>query len=188
MIDVRRLREDRPTLTIELARKGISAEVVNAAATADERWRRLQAAVDDLRHRRNAGSADLAKVGGQDRGLLLERMRMLSEELDRAESAARGARAQARRLLISLPNPAAPEAPDGAEEDYRVVKTVGTQTALGIGQADHAALGGPARLLGHRPGRQGERLALRLSPPCQDAPGTGPHSSGARSVELTRGG
>jgi seryl-tRNA synthetase len=78
VIDVRRLRADRPGLEVELARKGVPPELVRAAAGADTRWRAAQAAADDWRRRRKEGSQAVARATGQERDALLAEMREVS--------------------------------------------------------------------------------------------------------------
>jgi seryl-tRNA synthetase len=68
------------------------------------------------------------------------------EQTDAAEQLLAAAAEEARAALIALPNPPQAEAPDGGEEDYRVLKEVGDPLPLAQGSLDHAALGESGRL------------------------------------------
>lgn len=141
MIDVRLLRQDLEGVQAALARKGVPAEAVERAASADARWRSAQGAADDLRRRRKEGSDAVAKAAPAERAALVEAMRTLSAEVEAAERELADAAALAREALVVLPNPPEPDVPDGGEEDFAVLRTSGEPRPFAPGALDHAALG-----------------------------------------------
>jgi seryl-tRNA synthetase len=137
MIDVRTLREDLFGVQAALARKGVEP---------DARWRRAQGAADELRRRRKEGSEAVARAPQAERQALVAAMRELSAEVQAAEHELAAAATEAREALVVLPNPPDPSTPDGGEDDFALLRTVGEPGPLADGQRDHAALGTSANL------------------------------------------
>jgi len=113
MIDVRAARADPDSWRAALARKG-AAEVFDEFLAADEAWRAANTRVDELRAaRRPAGK-------GKPSPEEIERLNALKEELKVAERALEEAAAARDELLVRIPNPPDPSAPDGFTEEDAV--------------------------------------------------------------------
>jgi seryl-tRNA synthetase len=108
MIDLKAARNDPAGYRAALARKG-AAERFDALLEADERWRALVPAVDELRGKR--------KVEGKPTPEQLEELNRVKEELRAAEERLAAAEAERDRLLEQIPNPPDPSVPDGDSED-----------------------------------------------------------------------
>jgi seryl-tRNA synthetase len=108
MIDLKAARNDPAGYRAALARKG-AAERFDALLEADERWRALVPAVDELRGKR--------KVEGKPSPEQLEELNRVKEELRAAEERLAAAEAERDRLLEQIPNPPDPSVPDGDSED-----------------------------------------------------------------------
>jgi seryl-tRNA synthetase len=135
MIDVRAARADPNTWRAALARKG-AAEIFDEFLAADEAWRGANTRVDELRAARKP--AGKGKPSPEE----IERLNALKEELKEAEAALEGAAARRHELLVRIPNPPDPSAPDGfTEEDAVEVRRSGDPPKLDFEPRDHLELG-----------------------------------------------
>jgi seryl-tRNA synthetase len=132
MIDARAARHDPDGFRRRLARKG-AAEAFDAWLRADERWRALVPAVDELRGR--------TKTKGKPTPEQLEELRGVKEELQRAERELAAAEAERDEALAQLPNPPDDAAPDGeSEDDAEEIRRWGEPPALAEPK-EHAEIG-----------------------------------------------
>jgi len=136
VIDLKAARSDPEGFRCALARKG-SAETFDELMTAHSRWLELTQQVDPLRAR--------LKLKGKPTPEQLEELAAAKEELKEVETALAAAEAEQQRLLLLVPNPPDPLAPDGfADEDAEVIRTHGLQPEFDFEPKDHLELGGPA--------------------------------------------
>jgi seryl-tRNA synthetase len=108
MIDLKAARANPDEYRKALARKGKAAEFDRLLA-ADERWRKLVPAVDDLRARQ--------KLNGKPTPDQIEELKGVKEELRAQEEALAAAEAERDELLRAVPNPPHDSVPDGDTED-----------------------------------------------------------------------
>jgi len=108
VIDLKAARANPEEYRKALARKGKAAEFDRLLA-ADERWRQLVPAVDDLRARQ--------KLNGKPTPEQIEELKGVKEELRVQEEALAAAEAERDELLRAVPNPPHQSAPDGDTED-----------------------------------------------------------------------
>ena len=148
MIDPRLLRDDPDLLRTAQAKRGLSADVVDAALAADERRRAAIVEFERLRGEQKTLGRQVPRARGEERQALLERTKALAAEVKKAEAVQADADDAYRACLMGIPNPAADEAPAGGEDDYVVLEHVGQPrdfAAEGFEPRDHVELG---RLLG----------------------------------------
>ena len=132
MIDLKAARADPGAYRSALARKG-AAEAFDAVLAADERWRALVPAVDELRSR--------TKLQGKPTPEQLEELRRVKAELKAAEDALAAAEDDREEALAIVPNPPHPSAPDGeTEEDAEELRRSGEPPAL-AGAREHTEIG-----------------------------------------------
>jgi seryl-tRNA synthetase len=132
MIDLKAARNDADTVRAALARKG-AAEAFDELLAADERWRSLVPRADELRAR--------TKLKGKPTPEQVEELRSVKEELQAVERELADAEAERDRLGLRVPNPPAPDVPDGAtDDDAREVRRVGEPPALAAPK-EHLELG-----------------------------------------------
>jgi len=132
VIDLKAARADPGAYRSALARKG-AAEAFDAVLAADERWRALVPAVDELRSR--------TKLQGKPTPEQLEELRRVKAELKAAEDALAAAEADREEALAIVPNPPHPSAPDGeTEEDAEELRRSGEPPAL-AGAREHTEIG-----------------------------------------------
>jgi seryl-tRNA synthetase len=148
VIDPKMLRDDPDRIRAAQAKRGLSADVVDDALAADGRRRSAIVEFERLRGEQKTLGRQIATASGEEKRALLERTRRLSAEVKEAEAAQSQADETYRALVMTIPNPAAEEAPAGGEDDYVVLEHVGKPRdfeAEGFEPRDHVELG---RLLG----------------------------------------
>jgi seryl-tRNA synthetase len=148
VIDPRLLRDDPDRVRAAQDKRGLSSGIVDEALAADERRRGAIVEFERLRAEQKQLGKQIAQAQGEEKQALLERTRTLSADVKKAEAAQSEAEEAFRSCLMSIPNPAAEEAPAGGEDDYVVLEHVGEPrdfTADGFEPRDHVELG---KLLG----------------------------------------
>jgi seryl-tRNA synthetase len=148
VIDPRLLRDDPERLRAAQRKRGLSADVVDAALVADERRRAAIVEFERLRGEQKSMGKQIAGAQGEDKQQLLARTKTLSAQVKAAEAAQGEADDAYRAAVLAIPNPAAEAAPSGGEEDFVVLEHVSTPrdfAAEGFEPRDHVELG---RMLG----------------------------------------
>jgi seryl-tRNA synthetase len=144
VIDPRVLRDEPDRIREAQVRRGLSPAVVDDAVAADEARRRAIAEFESLRAEQKQLGAQIPNASGDEKQALLARTKELSAAVKAAEAAQNDADAAFRDLVLTIPNPAAPEAPAGGEDDYVVLEEVGVPrdfAAEGFDPRDHVELG-----------------------------------------------
>ncbi|MET0767420.1 MAG: serine--tRNA ligase [Aeromicrobium sp.] len=144
MIDARILRDDPDSVRAAQQRRGLPTELVDELISADEQRRSSIAAFEAVRgEQKNLGKL-IPKAQGEEKQQLLARTKELSGQVKQAEAALTAAGETFETLMKTLPNLASPEAPQGGEDDFVVLDTVGTPrdfAAEGFEPRDHLELG-----------------------------------------------
>ena len=144
MIDPRLLRDDPDALRAAQRRRGEPIELVDDLVAADERRRSSIAAFESVRADQKTVGKQIAQADGEEKQALLAQTKALSAQVKEAEAAQNAAGEAFDALLRALPNPASEEAPEGGEDDFVVLDTVGTPrdfAAEGFKPRDHLELG-----------------------------------------------
>ncbi len=126
MIDLRLLRDEPDRVRDSQRKRGESASVVDELLAADERRRSAVHAFESVRAEQKALGKQVAQAKGDERAALLARTKELSAEVKTAEAAASDAEAALRRAQLAVPNIVAVDAPAGGEDDFVVLREVGT--------------------------------------------------------------
>ncbi len=133
MIDIRAARSDPETWRGALERKG-AGDAFDELMAADRAWLELVPRVDELRGR--------TKLKGKPTPEQIEELKSVKAELGRLEQQLADAAARRDELLVLVPNPPDPSAPDGAEEEDAVeLRRVGEQPSFEFEPRDHLELG-----------------------------------------------
>ena len=144
MIDPRILREDPDALRAAQRRRGESVDIVDELIAADEQRRSSIASFEAVRsEQKNLGKL-IPQAQGDEKTELLARTKELSQQVKDAEAAQTGAADSFDQLMKQLPNLASADAPQGGEDDFVVLDTVGTPRdfeAEGFEPRDHLELG-----------------------------------------------
>jgi seryl-tRNA synthetase len=125
VIDLKALRDD-PDYRAGIERKRVRAGLVDDVLAADDERRRLAGVVSETRGRQNAASKEIGKSPAEERQARIEAAAALKSEMAAAEAALQEVEGRLRELALQIPNPAAPDVPDGGEDDFDVVKVVGS--------------------------------------------------------------
>ena len=124
MIDVRLIRENPEFVRRNLARRNDpeKLKLLDQFIEYDRLWRRSQTSLNELRHRRNKLSQEIAqlKKRGLDISHLLAEADKIQSEIKRLEFEVRRYRDRARRVLMRIPNLLHESVPYGRDENDNV--------------------------------------------------------------------
>ncbi len=134
MLDIRYIREHADRVQESAKNKGYNDVSIARLLDTDERRRRLQQQVDELRTRRNEIAGQMK--GGKPAPELIEQGRALKEELAKLESDLRDIEADFQAQMDAVPNITLDDVPLGGEADSVEIKTWGDK---GQSAEDHLA-------------------------------------------------
>ncbi len=126
MIDVRDLCENPEIYRASQRARGAEPSLVDAIVAADAARKSAITSFEELRAAQNAFGKKVAKAKGEEKQALLAEVKELAVSVKAASAAADAAAAEQDTLVRSLPNLVSDGVPEGGEDDYVVVKTVGT--------------------------------------------------------------
>jgi seryl-tRNA synthetase len=144
VIDLRTLRDDPDLVRDAQKRRGESVELVDRVLAADEKRRASIVEYENLRAEQKSMGKQIAQAQGDEKRALLARTKELSEQVKAAESVQTEADSAFREIALGLPNLADERAPEGGEEDFATIETIGTPRAFaaeGFEPRDHVELG-----------------------------------------------
>lgn len=127
------------------AKRGLSADVVDRALSADEARRSAITAYEQKRAEQKAIGKQVAQAQGEEKQALLAQVKDLAAAVKELEAAQNAAEQEWDDALRSIPNVAADEAPAGGEDDFATIEHVGTPREFDFEPRDHIELG---RMLG----------------------------------------
>ncbi len=127
------------------AKRGLSADVVDRALSADEARRSAITAYEQKRAEQKAMGKQVAQAQGDDKQALLARVKDVATAVKELEAAQTAAEQEWDEALRSIPNVAADEAPAGGEDNFATLEHVGTPREFDFEPRDHIELG---RILG----------------------------------------
>ncbi len=145
MIDPRVLRDDPDRVRAAQAKRGLSADIVDRALSADAARRTAIADFEAKRSEQKTLGKLIPQAQGDEKQELLARTKLLAAEVKAAEAAQNAAEEEWQAAVLGIPNLAADEAPAGGEDDFVVLETVGTPAEFDFEPRDHIELG---RILG----------------------------------------
>ncbi len=140
MIDLRFLREHSDVVRASQRARGESSDAVDALLAADERRRSAVTRGDTLRAEQKAVSNKVRHADAAERPSLVAQARELSATVKEAEAEQAAADAALHEAHHAIPNVIEDGVPAGGEDDYVVLREVGTKPDL-ADPFDHLALG-----------------------------------------------
>ncbi|HKD98063.1 MAG TPA: serine--tRNA ligase, partial [Micromonosporaceae bacterium] len=140
MIDLRLLREDPDLVRASQRARGESEAAVDSLLAADESRRAAVGAFEVLRAEQKQLGKQVSTARGEERDALLTRTRELAGQVRAAEAAVSNAEAVLRDAHYAIPNVVQEGAPAGGEDDYVVLREVGTRPEID-NPRDHLELG-----------------------------------------------
>ncbi|PWJ55703.1 seryl-tRNA synthetase [Quadrisphaera granulorum] len=139
MIDVRLLRDDPEAVRASQRARGADEGVVDAVLAADTARRSAMTTSEGLRAEQKALGKQVAQAKGDEKTTLLAKAKELAEQAKAAAAEAEVQGAEFDRLIRSIAN-VVEGAPTGGEDDYVVLREVGTLPTLDAPK-DHLELG-----------------------------------------------
>jgi seryl-tRNA synthetase len=141
VIDLRALREDPERFRASQRARGEDPAGVDAVLAADERRRAAVTRADGLRAESNTASKAIQTASPDDRPAMIERAKLLKEQVKEAEAEQAEAAAALREAAYSIGNLVDPQAPVGGEADSVVIETVGELPTYDGEARDHVEVG-----------------------------------------------
>jgi seryl-tRNA synthetase len=144
VIDPRILRDEPDRVRAAQIKRGLSAEPVDVAVAADELRRATIADFERVRAEQKQLGKLIPQAQGEEKQALLEQTKLLAAAVKETEAAQTAAENAYRDAVLAIPNLAADEAPEGGEDDFVVLETIGTPrdfAAEGFEPKDHIELG-----------------------------------------------
>jgi seryl-tRNA synthetase len=114
------LRENPDVLKEHVRKRFMDTSIVDRAYELDLKWRKKLAEVQELRHKHNVISREIAKLADPEREAKLSEARRLLEELAKAEEELKLLEEEREKALLSLPNIVHESAPIGPDDSYNV--------------------------------------------------------------------
>jgi seryl-tRNA synthetase len=145
VLDLKWLRDQPEALDDALRRRGLPAMAAELLDR-DAAVRALQTELQQAQARRNALSKEIGKVQAQggDAAPLIAEVGALKASIQAAEEALRERTAALHEFLAIVPNPLAPDVPDGADESANVeLRRWGEPPSFDFEPKEHDVLGAP---------------------------------------------
>ncbi|MFU8770368.1 MAG: serine--tRNA ligase [Desulfotignum sp.] len=143
MLDLKYIVNNLDTVQQGMKKRG--AEIDFAVLLENEEKRKkLLLEIEQLRHRRNVVSDDIARMkrSGQDAGDSIEQMRTVSDTIKTLDKDLAEVEAAMKAFLITLPNLPHADVPQGRDDtDNRLERTHGTPRKFDFPVQDHADIG-----------------------------------------------
>ncbi|GAA2518674.1 serine--tRNA ligase [Rarobacter incanus] len=143
MIDLSVLRDDPELIRASQRLRGEDPDLVDQAIAADARRRDALAAFEAARAEQKSLGKKVAAASSDEKPALLAHTKQLAERVKAFQAESNQAAAELSNLTAQIQN-VVEGAPPGGEDDYIVVRTVGTPRNFqdeGFAPADHLALG-----------------------------------------------
>ncbi|HLU43481.1 MAG TPA: serine--tRNA ligase [Natronosporangium sp.] len=140
MIDLRLLRDDPDAVRASQAARGEPTERVDELLRADAARREAVQRFEALRAEQKQLSKQVPKAPPEEKAALIARTKELSAQVKAAEAEVGEAERVLRAAHLAIPNLVEEGAPSGGEDDYVVLREVGTPPEL-TEPRDHLALG-----------------------------------------------
>ena len=144
MIDLKDLAERPDVYRASQSSRGADTSLVDSLLSADTERRGALTRFEALRAEQKAFGKRVAAAKGEEKQELLAQVKQLAADVKASNAAADAAQEEVDRLARLLPNLVEEGVPAGGEDDFTVVKTVGTPrdfAAEGFEPQDHLALG-----------------------------------------------
>ena len=141
MIDINLIRAETEAVRAALARRGIDPPI-DRILELDKKRRALQTSAQEARARQKHESARVRDLKGDEKQLLLDEMKKLSDEIKATGGDEDAVAEELRTLLLEVPNLPHESVPDGAgDENNEIFRSVGEAPAFAFDAKDHVEIG-----------------------------------------------
>ena len=141
MIDPNLLRENPEAIKVSQRARGNDESIVDEAVNADATWRKKLQEFETLRAEQNAAAKLVGSASKEDRPTLIAAGQVLADKVKAAQEIANAAEARLNELMWKIENVVITEVPAGGEENFKVIKEVGSHAKFDFEPRDHVALG-----------------------------------------------
>jgi seryl-tRNA synthetase len=141
VIDLKALRGDPDAFRRSQRARGEDVGLVDEVLAADEARRAAVTRADTLRAESNAASKGIQTADPAERPALIEKAKALKEDVKSAEAARDESEARMRDVVLRLPNLVEDGVPEGGEDDYVELETIGDVPSYDFEPRDHVELG-----------------------------------------------
>ncbi len=123
MLDIQLIRDDPHFVEDGISKVGEDAALIKRVRELDGSWRALVTQSEELKAERNRESKRIGQMeSGDERQVLIDRMRDVGDKIDALDARAEDVRAELDDLMLRIPNLPHPDAPLGADESENVVR------------------------------------------------------------------
>jgi seryl-tRNA synthetase len=141
VIDPNLLRENSDAIKASQRARGNDESIVDEAVNADATWRKKLQEFETLRAEQNAAAKLVGSASKEDRPTLIAAGQVLADKVKAAQEIANAAEARLNELMWKIENVVITEVPAGGEENFKVIKEVGSHAKFDFEPRDHVALG-----------------------------------------------
>jgi len=141
VIDPNLLRENPEAIKASQRARGNDEAIVDEAAQADTTWRKKLQEYETLRAEQNAAAKLVGSASKEERPALIAAGQVLADKVKAALEIANAAESRLNELMWKIENVVLEEVPAGGEENFKVLKEVGTRASFDFEPKDHVALG-----------------------------------------------
>ena len=141
MIDPNLLRENPEAIKASQRARGNDESIVDEAVNADATWRKKLQEFETLRAEQNAAAKLVGSASKEERPTLIAAGQVLADKVKAAQEIANAAEARLNELMWKIENVVITEVPAGGEENFKVIKEVGSHAKFDFEPRDHVALG-----------------------------------------------
>jgi seryl-tRNA synthetase len=141
VIDSNLLRDNPDAIKASQRARGNDESIVDDAVAADANWRKCLQAYETLRAEQNAAAKLVGGASKEERPALIQAGQVLAEKVKAALEIANAAEVHLNEIIWKIENVVIEGIPAGGEENFTVIKEVGTKQTFDFEPRDHVALG-----------------------------------------------
>jgi seryl-tRNA synthetase len=141
VIDPNLLRENPDAIKASQRARGNDEGLVDTAVAADAKWRKAIQEFETLRAEQNAAAKLVGAASKEERPALIAAGQVMAEKVKAASEIADAAQKHLDEIIWKIENVVIDGVPAGGEENFTVVKEVGTKPKFDFEAKDHVALG-----------------------------------------------
>ena len=141
MIDPNLLRENPDAIKASQRARGNDESTVDEAAKADATWRKTLQEYETLRAEQNAAAKLVGGASKEDRPALIAAGQLLADRVKAALEIANAAEVRLNEVMWKIENVVVEGVPAGGEENFKIIKEVGTHAKFDFEPKDHVELG-----------------------------------------------
>jgi seryl-tRNA synthetase len=142
MLDINLIRREPETVRKAFTDRLMDSEPVDAVLALDVQRRDILTQSETLRATRNSVSKEIGRIKDEsEREAKKAEMRAVGDQISTLEIALNKIEAQLNELMAGMPNIPDPRVPPGAEENFKILRTVGEQKQFDFEPKEHWDLG-----------------------------------------------